>query len=321
MNKKRNIILIALVFITILSIAIYVENTVGYGDSQDIGDLYNNEGRKSLSYNGKTYLLNDNIETYLILGIDHFNDSDGDIESQQADFLFLVAVDNDAKSYTGLMINRDTMTDIKTYGAFNKYTGVENKQVALSHAYGSDERERCKNTRWAIENLLFDISIDKYISLTMDAVPVINSHVGGVTVTINDDFSNIDQTLINGKTIKLNDSQALNYVRSREGMSEPTNLNRMERQKSYTESLISQLTQEKQSKVFYQNMLTSLKDYMVTNCNSVELADLCTVVSDYEYQGITNLNGENKEENNHMAYYVNDNDLKELIIDLFYEKE
>ena len=41
-------------------------------------------------------------------------------------------------------------------------------QLALAHTYGSGEEDSCENTVLAVENLLYGVGIDHYVSLTMD---------------------------------------------------------------------------------------------------------------------------------------------------------
>ena len=61
------------------------------------------EEATAVIYNGNEYQLKDNVETFLVLGLDKFDDSDY-VESynndKQADFLMLFVFDNDAKKCT-----------------------------------------------------------------------------------------------------------------------------------------------------------------------------------------------------------------------------
>ena len=91
-------------------------------------------------------------------------------------------------------------------------------QLALAHTYGSGEEDSCENTVLAVSNLLYGMEIDHYVSLTMDGVALLNDLVGGVTVEVLDDFSGIDDTLVQGETVTLKGQQALTYVRSRGGL-------------------------------------------------------------------------------------------------------
>mgnify|MGYP000585160404 FL=1 len=67
----------------------------------------------------------------------------------------------------------------------------------------------------------------------MDAVPILNDLLGGVEVTVLDDFSGIDDTLIKGETVTLHGDHALTYVRERYGLEDSSNSTRMVRQRQY----------------------------------------------------------------------------------------
>ena len=57
--------------------------------------------------------------------------------------------------------------------------------------------------------LLGGTEIDHYLAMTMSAIPQINDLVGGVPVTVLDDFSGIDDSLVKGEEITLMGEQAL----------------------------------------------------------------------------------------------------------------
>ena len=59
------------------------------------------------------------------------------------------------------------------------------------------------------------MTIDHYVALSMDAVPVINDAVGGVAVRCMDDLTAYDPSLTEGAEITLMGDQALYYVRAR----------------------------------------------------------------------------------------------------------
>ena len=49
----------------------------------------------------------------------------------------------------------------------------------------------------------------------MDEIAQLNHVIGGATVTIEDDFSQIDPTLVKGETITLSDEQAYSFLHAR----------------------------------------------------------------------------------------------------------
>ena len=151
----------------------------------------------------------------------------------QADFLLLLTFDKKNRTISTLQIDRDTMTDIRVYGPFGDYTGMRETQICLSHAYGATAAENCENTVWAASRLLGNIPVDGYLALDMSAITALNDALGGVTVTLEEDFSALDPQMVRGATITLQGKQAETFVRGRTGVGDGTNAARMKRQKAF----------------------------------------------------------------------------------------
>ena len=187
-------------------------------------------------YNGVEYVKNEDVESFLILGLDKFEDAinnDSYNNDQRADFLMLLVFDNSEKKFTAVHLNRDTMVNMNVLGVAGQKIGTVNKQLALAHTYGNGRDVSCRNTADAVSELLNGVKVNHYLSITMDAVPILNDLLGGVEVTVLDDFSGIDDTLIKGETVTLHGDHALTYVRERYGLEDSSNSTRMVRQRQY----------------------------------------------------------------------------------------
>ena len=169
------------------------------------------DGREITYYNGTAYAKREDLETVLLLGVDKFEGEtpEGYVNNQQADFLLLLVMDKQHETCTPIQLNRDTMTEIQILGVTGEPAGTFTGQLALAHTYGSGEEDSCENTVLAVSNLLYGMEIDHYVSLTMDGVALLNDLVGGVTVEVLDDFSGIDDSLVQGETVTLQGQQAL----------------------------------------------------------------------------------------------------------------
>ena len=73
--------------------------------------------------------------------------------------------------------------------------------------------------------------------MNMDAIATMNDAVGGVKVTVTEDFSKVDPTIPMGEAI-LRGQQAINYVRTRKNVGDQLNLSRIERQKELHSGLL-----------------------------------------------------------------------------------
>lgn len=273
-------------------------------------------------YDGGWYALREDLETVLVLGLDKYagETTESYVNDQQADFIILLVLDKEAGTCTPIQLNRDTMTEIQRLGVNGKSAGTFTGQLALAHTYGSGGTDSCKNTAEAVSNLLYGVEIDHYISMTMDGVAVLNDLVGGVTVEVLDDFSNVDSTLVQGETVTLRGEQALTYVRARGGMEDSSNLHRMERQRQYMAALQTQFAAcAEKDAGFLLNALLQINAYMVSDCTVEQLSALTESIGDSDVQDIRTLEGEAVEGAEFMEFYPDETALQALVMDVFYE--
>lgn len=280
------------------------------------------DGREITYYNGTAYAKREDLETVLLLGVDKFEGEtpEGYVNNQQTDFLLLLVMDKENETCTPIQLNRDTMTQIQILGVTGEPAGTFTGQLALAHTYGSGEEDSCENTVLAVENLLYGVGIDHYVSLTMDGVALLNDLVGGVTVEVLDDFSGIDDSLVQGETVTLQGQQALTYVRSRGGLEDSSNLRRMERQRQYLSALQQQLKAAvQQEDGFTLDALLQLNEYMVSDCTVDQLSDLGDSLAAYQVSDILTTPGDAQEGEEYMEFTVDEAALQQLVMDVFYE--
>ena len=280
------------------------------------------DGREITYYNGTAYAKREDLETVLLLGVDKFEGEtpEGYINNQQADFLLLLVMDKQHETCTPIQLNRDTMTQIQFLGVTGEPAGTFTGQLALAHTYGSGEEDSCENTVLAVSNLLYGMEIDHYVSLTMDGVALLNDLVGGVTVEVLDDFSGIDDSLVQGETVTLQGQQALTYVRSRGGLEDSSNLHRMERQRQYLSALQQQLKAAvQQEDGFTLDALLQLNEYLVSDCTVDQLSDLGDSLAAYQVNDILTTPGEARKGEEFMEFTVDEDALQQLVMDVFYE--
>ncbi len=318
-NTAKVLAVIILIFV-IFSIAKKIEQNIYRGEVtiEDISDLNTNA---EIYYDGQWYVENDDIETLLIIGADTFDDAQKDM-STQADFSSLLVIDNKNEKIDILHLNRDTITDIKIRGDLGKYVGTEKRQLALSYAYGDRVTERAANTKWAVSNLLYDTTIDNYICLNMDRVDDINDLVDGVTVRVNEDLTSVDPSFVKGSNVTLKGKQALNYVRARMFVGDETNLSRMERQKEYMYAFVKQLKYclEKDDDFAYK-AVEEMIDYITTDYTVQQLLKFAEEKESYDIGEIITISGDANYDNTFVEYYLDENELRKTVIDLFYVKK
>ena len=276
-------------------------------------------------YEGTAYFQNPHVENFLILGIDQLGtaqESGSYNGGGQADVILLAIVDHLQKCYTILQINRDTMVDVDILGVRGDVVGTRHEQIALAHAYGTGMKDSCENAASAVSRFLYDAEIDGYVSLRMEAIPVLNDAVGGVTVTIEDDFSSDDPTLIEGATVTLMGDQALHFIRGRMQVGDGSNESRMRRNRTYMEALKQSMDAKlEEDPQFLIRLYDAVFPYMVTNIGSKTLTHVAEQCRDYENRGIVTLPGAAVDGEEFTEFHVEDRDVKELALQLFYLSE
>jgi LCP family protein required for cell wall assembly len=278
-----------------------------------------------ITYEGREYVRKDQIETFLIMGLDRYENSpvsDAHGTGVQADFLLLLVFDHETRQSTALQINRDSMTKVNKLSiggtaVVDSYTA----QIALAYNYVNDDNEkiRCRNTIDSVEYLLKGIDVDHYFALTMDAVAASCDVVGGVEVTVLDDFTGIDDTLVKGETVRLNGQQALRYVRTRYGLEDSTNSTRMTRQQQYLDALYDSINSRiRADESFIIELVDALDDYVVYDSSNQRMQQLMEQFNEYEYLGIRQLEGQTKLGEEFMEFYPDEASVRETVIQLCY---
>ena len=284
---------------------------------------FQNNETEVIYFKGMPYSLRRDLETVLLIGVDKYV-ADTDAESynntEQADFLMLLIVDHQNKTYSALQLNRDTMTEITMLGVRGEKAGSFTGQLALAHTYGDGGKDSCRNTVEAVSNLLYGIGIDHYVALTMDAVPIINDLSGGVQIEMLEDFSSIDPAMSKGNVVTLQGNQALIYVQTRKGLDDSTNLSRMVRQQQYLNALSVKIQDcVERDEDFMFSAATQISPYMESDYTIEQLSSLFEATETYQKLGIDTIEGEAVQGEKYIEYYADENDLRSFVIDHFYE--
>lgn len=276
-------------------------------------------------YNGVEYVKNEDVESFLILGLDKFEDAinnDSYNNDQRADFLMLLVFDNSEKKFTAVHLNRDTMVNMNVLGVAGQKIGTVNKQLALAHTYGNGRDVSCRNTADAVSELLNGVKVNHYLSITMDAVPILNDLLGGVEVTVLDDFSGIDDTLIKGETVTLHGDHALTYVRERYGLEDSSNSTRMVRQRQYMTAVYDKaMLKIENDDNFVIEASSKLADYIVSDRSVNQLQEIAKKLSQYKFTEIETLEGESVIKDGLMEFRPDADSIDKIVFELFYKKK
>ena len=312
-----SILLLALIVVILYSGLHILESTV----LQKAEEPAQVGSTKTITRDGIDYFPRQDVTIMMVLGIDQF----GPVESSHyyrnngsADSIMLLVFDETARDCTVLYLNRDTMLNMDVLGVRGEYAGTTFGQLALAHTYGTGLEDSCQNVKNTLMNYIHGLTIDYYVAMNMDAIPILNDAVGGVTVTVEDDFSKVNPSITMGE-VTLQGDQVIDYVRTRKDVGDQKNVTRMERQKEYVDGFLKKLVEiERGDLDFAVRLYDQVAPYIVTDCSVTTLSNMLDRYAQFDLKEVVTPEGENRIEDGHYAFYVDEEKLDELIVRLIY---
>lgn len=275
----------------------------------------------AIVYDGKTYVYNDHLTNYLLLGVD----TKGSIQEEkapgsagQSDSIFLLSYDRVKETTAGLAIPRDTITQVESFTPGGKSIGFSPNHLNLQYAYGDGKRKSCELTSAAVSRLLSGLPIGGYAAINLDSIPKLTQLLGGVEVTVPDDsLAEKNPDFVKGNKVVLDETNTELFVRSRDTHERQSAIVRMNRQKVFLEAFGSKLAREqKKDASTVTRVFETMKPEMITNMSNDIFVDLATAERE---GGIETIPGETGHEGAYDVYRVDDAALYQMVLKLFYE--
>lgn len=282
-------------------------------------------GEDHVVWQGKEYVYNDDISSYLLIGVDHQEVEEtvsGEANAGQADALYLVARDRVKNQVTVITIPRDTMTEIELFGPGGKSLGKDVNHISLSYAYGDGKHESCRLTREAVSNLFYGLPIQSYCAVSMEAMPALTESLGTVTVTVpNDSLEAVDSKFQEGAEAELTPEDTEEFLRYRDTGISQSALDRTERQQAYLKAFGEGAKQQMAENPGYAvDLYETLEPYMVTSMGKDEFVKLAEDMAPGETGRGWTVPGEGTEGAVYDEYHVDDSGLYGRIIETFYKE-
>lgn len=325
MNKKQKIFLISsLIVITLLlglsAYFYFQENKKGHiGIAEDDIQISDNSiGFETIIYQDKEYEYNTDIKNIVIMGTDIADTIDEGSSvghAGQVDAIFVLSLNTKNNDINILQLSRDTMIDVDIYDIDGEFYATEPGQLSLQYAYGDGHDVSCLLTTNKISELLNGIPIQAYFALNMDGLPKLSDLMGGIDITLNEDLLDLNPTYSSGTQVHLQGQEFEDFVRYRECETSGSNNARMRRHCLILKGMIEKFREIKNDNHELMNDTYNIaKPYINTNMQLKELEQLL----DFEFnEDIINIKGEIVEDKNDQLF-LDDEDLKHKIIDLFY---
>ena len=356
-NWKKNLIItaVALLFICMVLIGtLLVLKEIGQSSLRNVNKAVitgrNIDGKditEAIQYKDSQFVYNQDLINILVLGVDNAESISREVvpgNLGQTDAMYLVSLDMNTKDIHVMGIPRDTVAPISIVTKDNVVGGIVPMQITLQYAYGNNVKSGANMSAQAVSTLMENIPIQDVCVINWDTVAVLNDAIGGVTVTIQDDFTDesgeeVAPEFYQGNTVTLKGEQAWLFVKERDCNVFGSALERVSNQEQYIDAFINQTKHQFKKDIFlpaemYIKMLTSdcyystLKAsecvYLVSQLQEFHISkeNIDTLPGNVE-KGVIYM-GENRDievETGYEEFHVNQDELRELLISRFYVKK
>lgn len=329
--KKITLGVVATLLVIIIGIAgsfFYLRAQGEKNLKTDLSDVEDTpEARKEglfITYKGKEYQYNEDVINFLCLGIDNSTpvEQANEMKGQGlADAIILVSINVESGKIKILAIPRDTYVPVKMYNDQGKFLGEKNMQLTLQYYYGKTAKDSCELMVNTVSNLLFKVPIQRYCAINLEAIPILNDAIGGVDVQVLGDVEVGGRPYHAGETIHLQGKMAEDYIRDRDCDVFASSMSRLERQKQYmTNYFATAMAQVRNDLTLPVSIYQSLQGNMYTNISVEDITYLAPEMLDVTLtaEDMSMIPGEVTQPDDHEAYMVNSEQLKELVVNFFY---
>lgn len=264
----------------------------------------------SIMRDGVRYERDGSIRAYLFLGVDDMGLSYEDYGRGGRTDTILLFVKNGGELRI-LEISRDTMTRVDTYDTEGDYLSSGVMQLNMQYSYGNNPRRSAYLTKRTVSSLLRDVPISGSAALDMSGIEPIVDALGGIEVRMEEDCSYIDPAYEQGATVRMSGAEAKAFICWRDKSLTGSNDERMSRHSWFIRQMLAQADEESIS-----SLLQIADPYLNTDMTAEEIMDLyaCELVE------TVRLPGESRRGVIHDEFYVDEDGLEKVLVDLFYRR-
>ena len=339
-DKRRVVILIMLgvLIIFVLSVLIFFKTARHILKSKNVVITGKNVSHKSIDevvdYNGKKYRYKEGLVNIVVLGADNDlpvsekQEQIGDMG--QTDAIYLVSIDTNKDSLRVYAIPRDSMGEIEVRNESGQLVSLLNAQLALQYNFALNCVDSSKLSADAVSKLMYYVPVNRVCVFNSDAIGVINDALGGVEVTIENDFTDesgevLDPEFYKGNTLKLTGEQAVTFVRERDCSMFKSAMDRVSRQEQYIGSLVDTAkSKSKKNPMLAISILNKLKenDCIYTDISVSEFMYIAQLAArtHFSMDDVTTIPGEVMMGEQFEEYHTDSMALKKLVLEHFYSE-
>ena len=316
MNRRKILCLRILLIIALIGVLCVIEKS--RLSAAERSDIFEEE----IVYQNRNYYYNDELLTFLVMGI--FTEEDKEPLEGEADANFLCVFNPRTKELSVIGLNRNSMIDIDFYNEEGIYLVRQKAQLTLQHGFGIDKEQGSALQVAAVQRLMRGIPINGHVAVDMQVVEQMNHAVDGVSVTVLEDLTEIDKSFVQGKEVCLSDEQAFWYVKYRNPFIYGTADRRLQRDMQFLQGFADKAADKIHGNfMFLSHLYKECSAHVYTNLSSDRIAMLLMLAKDCEVQDIRfyNLPGETKLGEKYEEFYVDEQQLLDMMVEIFYLEE
>lgn len=280
-----------------------------------------------IEYEGSWYKPNENVVCVLFYGIDTEKrdiKEEYSVNSYQADAIMIGVIDTQSRKMKVLSIPRDVTTPVKVLTTYHEYSRTEDTQLCLQHGYGDGGELSAQLMMDAVSTLLEGVPVNQYVSMDLNGIEIATDAVGGVELTLLEDFTAEDSHMRKDRTMTLNGKQARIYCQRRmlSSFSNTLNASRMQRQTQFCKAFVQTLKKKiKENPLFVTTLYDKMKQNISTNLNMDELLYLANFAMSMEFSDdiFEKLAVKDQSTEDITLVYPDKEAIQAQIISLFYE--
>ena len=275
-------------------------------------------------FGGKEYRYNEHLSNYLFVGIDTrepIEEYDTRADAGRADTIFFLSYDRVKKTLKCITIPRDTIANVRVISPDGTDLGISREQINMQYAFGNGKQESCQLMKEVVSDMLYGVPITGYYSLNMDGIAVAVDVLEGVDLVIPDDsLETVNPEFKKGETVRITADNAEQFIRYRDTKKAQSALVRMNRQKELMKAVLERAKERSSEQAsFVVDMYENLKPYTVTSMGNDVLAKLLDAEFDSETDMI-DIPGQGVEGNIYDEFHIDETQLYELVLQIFYKE-
>lgn len=322
--KRKTKQTLFLVFVAVFVIGVVLFFVFRDKKNSSSSHYQENERKDIVEYGGKKYRYNEHLSNYVFIGVDTrepVTEYETNKEIGRADAIFLLSYDRVKKTVRCVSIPRDTMTNVRMIAPDGTDMGTSIEHINMQYVFGDGKEESCRLMKETISELFYGIPIQGYLSLNMDGIAVAVDVLGNVEMVLADNsLEDVNSEYVQGAKIIVTKDNAEQIVRYRDVDKTQSALVRTNRQKLFMKA-VSERAREMntQDTDFIVKMNENLKPYIVTNIGKDVMVDLLKAKFDSE-TGVVDLPGDGVEGERYDEYHIDELEVYELVLQMFYEE-